>query len=115
MSRICVSMITGIIFIGLSAGTTAVLAAAPSVFTAWKKITLSQDECMQQATAVLSRNGYANLKLGIKGNNTILGGLGDYTGLVRCAAGDPGLVIIVVAGPSENTALDYLTALYNGI
>jgi hypothetical protein len=53
-------MITGIIFIGLSAGTTAALAAAPSVFTAWKKITLSQDECMQQATAVLSRNGYAN-------------------------------------------------------
>ena len=83
MSHRWVSIITGIVFIGLFSGTTAALAAYPYVFTAWKKITISQDECVRRATNVLRNNNYTGMTAGIKGNDTMLGGLGDYVGALR--------------------------------
>ena len=87
--------------------------AYPYVFTAWQHITISQDECVERATAVLRNNGYTGMTKGIKGNDTILGGLGDYVGLVRCAASVE-VVFFVVVGPRQNTALNHTTALSNG-
>jgi hypothetical protein len=113
MSHRWVSMITGIVFIGLFSGTTAALAAYPYVFTAWKKITISQDECVRRATNVLRNNNYSGMTAGIKGNDTMLGGLGDYVGLVRCAA-SVGVVFFVVTGPAQDPALNYTNALSNG-
>jgi hypothetical protein len=112
MSYKPVSLLTGIVFVGATAWATAAL-AAPWVFTAWKKTALNQTECVRRGTALLNSNGYSNVKSGINGSNTVVGGIGDYTGLVRCAAGDLGVVFFVVAGPT-NLVSNYLTNLYDG-
>jgi hypothetical protein len=112
VSRKRVSLITGMVLIGAIAWATAALAANPYVFTAWKKITISQTACLQHATAVLTSNGYTGIIPGTS-TDTVLGNIGDFTGLIRCAAGDPGVVFFVVAGPDQPVVVNYSTVIWS--
>ena len=89
--------------------------AVPMVYSAWKKITVTQDQCLQSAEADLRKNGYTGIATGAKGTSTTYTGFsGDYTGLVRCAADGLGAVFFVVAGPAPEVANNMVVALLNG-
>lgn len=114
MSRKWFSLLTGIVFVSAVAGATAAM-AVPMVYSAWKKITISQDQCLQRAEADLRKNGYTGIATGAKGTSTTyIGFSGDYTGLVRCAADSLGAVFFVVAGPSPDVANNLVNGLLNG-
>ncbi len=113
MSRNRFSPLTGIVFASVIAGATAAM-AAPMVYSAWKKITVTQDVCLQRAAADLRNNGFTDIATGAKGTSTTYTGFkGDYTGLVRCAANDLKAIFFVVAGPSPDAANNLVVALSN--
>jgi hypothetical protein len=115
MPRKPVSMIiTSAIFICAIAWTTGALANAYAVYATYKKITINQDACLERSVTVLGNSGFTGMIRGTAGTNTTtVGSVGDYTALVRCAAGDPEIAMFVVTGPDANTSSSYVTAIAN--
>lgn len=109
-------LLTGILFVSTVAWATNAIAAAPAVFSAWDRITYTQDVCLQRAETDLRNNGFTGGGTGLKGTHTTIYGFnGEYTGQVRCFAGDLGIVYFIVAGPSSDMASSYIDALRKGL
>ena len=84
-------------------------AAGPSMSSAWLKITVDQDECVQRGKAAIQENSFTT-RLEVLGNSSIYGERGEYTALVRCAA-DMNMAYFVVAGPKGDAASRYMNAI----
>ena len=84
-------------------------AAGPSMSSAWLKITVDQDECVQRSKAAIQENSFTT-RIEVLGNSSIYGERGEYTALVRCAA-DMNMVYFVVAGPKGDAASRYMNAI----
>lgn len=84
-------------------------AAGPSMSSAWLKIAVDQDECVQRSKAAIQENSFTT-RLEVLGNSSIYGERGEYTALVRCAA-DMNMAYFVVAGPKGDAASRYMNAI----
>ena len=84
-------------------------AAGPSMSSAWLKISVEQDECVQRGKAAVQENSFTT-RLEVLGNSSIYGERGEYTALVRCAS-DMNMAYFVVAGPKGDVASRYMNAI----
>ena len=91
------------------AGAAAVLAASPSMSSAWLATTVDQDECVRRGSAAMRKQSFST-RFEVLGNSSIYGERGDYTALVRCAA-DKEFVYFVVAGPTGNVCSRHMNAI----
>ena len=82
--------------------------AGPAVATRWQKVTVSQDECLQQAEDVIRRSGFGKLE---RTQQSRYGTLDDYTAAIRCIASN-GLAVFIVSGPARGQSDQMAGALF---
>ncbi len=71
--------------------------AGPSVASRYNEIKMSQEQCLKNAGEALRKTG---LEAQDRTKQSRYGARGDYTGVVRCIAGN-GLVLFISSGPSR--------------
>ena len=71
-------------------------AAGPALSTGWKRISVSQSECLRRAERAVMRFRPDDFKTT---NRSAFGWNGSYTWVIRCVA-DEGIAMFAVAGPN---------------
>lgn len=90
------------------AGSISVAVAAPAMSSSLQSTTLDQAGCVARGEAVIREAGMTQ---NVEAHQaTVYGEQGDYTAMVRCAAGS-GLVFFVVAGPRPERASKFMSDL----
>jgi hypothetical protein len=82
--------------------------ADTAIATKWRPLQLGQTDCMSYARLAIFRAGFEKAD---PGSQTMSGKKGDYTASVRCLS-EQRLVFFVTAGPSPQTASDYLDVVF---
>lgn len=79
----------------------------PAMPNSYFDTALSFNACMQRAAAAMRDAGFMNIQT----LATAVGGTyGDFNGQITCIT-PKGLVVVIVAGPDNKTALDHMTKL----
>jgi hypothetical protein len=82
--------------------------AGPAVASRYNEIKMSQEECLKNAEAALRKTGLDKLQ---HTEQSRYGARGDYTGVVRCIAGN-GLVLFIGSGPARPITDNLAGALF---
>jgi hypothetical protein len=99
------SLSLGLAF-GLIATTTA--PAAPAMSTIWQDTPLDLSACVRQAELALHDAGMTKNTQTLR--ESVYGEQGPYTAAIRCLAGK-GIVFMVVSGPRQDRASQYIGML----
>ena len=98
--------------LGLALGALPALAspslAGPAVGSRYNEIKMSQEQCLKNAEAALRKTG---LEAQDRTEQSRYGARGDYTGVIRCVAGN-GLVFFIASGPARQITDNLAGALY---
>jgi hypothetical protein len=82
--------------------------AGPAVASGYNEIKMSQEQCLKNAEEALRKTGLAAQD---RTEQSRYGARGDYTGAVRCIAGN-GLVLPIGSGPSRRITDNLSAALF---
>jgi hypothetical protein len=82
--------------------------AAPAMSTIWQDTSLDLAACVKQAEVALHDAGMTKNTQTL--HESVYGEQGSYTGSIRCLTGK-GIVFIVVAGPRQDRASQFIGAL----
>jgi hypothetical protein len=98
------------ISLGLAFGLIATTAAsaAPAMSTIWQDTSLDVAACVRQAELALHDAGMTRNAQTLR--ESVYGEQGGYTGSIRCLTGK-GIVFIVVSGPRQDRASQYVGLL----
>jgi hypothetical protein len=91
---------------GLIATSAAV--AAPAMSTIWQETPLDLEACVKQAEVALHDAGLTKNTQTLR--ESVYGEQGPYTGSIRCLSGK-GIVFIVVSGPRQDRAAEFIGKL----
>jgi len=96
--------------LGLAFGllATAAASAAPAMSTIWQETPLDLAGCVKQAELALHDAGMTQNTQTLR--ESVYGEQGAYTGSVRCLTGK-GVVFMVVSGPRQDRASQFIAAL----
>jgi hypothetical protein len=83
-------------------------AAAPAMSTIWQETSLDLADCVRQAETAMRDAGLTRNTQTL--HESVYGEQGLYTGSIRCLSGK-GVVFIVVSGPRQDRAAQYVGAL----
>jgi len=86
----------------------AAASAAPAMSTIWQETSLDLDACVKQAELALHDAGMTKNAQTLR--ESVYGEQGLYTGSIRCLSGKS-IVFIVVAGPRQDRASQFVSAL----
>ena len=98
------------LLLALAAGliATSIASAAPAMSTIWQETPLDLSACVKQAELALHDAGMTKNAQTLR--ESVYGELGVYTGSIRCLTGK-GIVVIIVAGPRQDRASQFVGLL----